>query len=144
MIDFDKLHKRTLFVLGHYHELKRACIEKRVERKAKKGRPEVRAEGYVSDPTGKEAELNSEPIVYVFIANNKIVVNPEEWIACVDRVMETLSEEDQKLVKLAFWSRLSYKSILEELHMDKVTYYRRRDRIIFKFATAAACSGLVE
>lgn len=133
--------------MQYYHAIKQEIFWKHQEQKRKSGVPMGTSAGFVSDPTQNEAIKNLTPVKYVTIfkgTTEYIVKSPEEWIECIDKVMNGMDVQDRNLVIIAFWKSHSWRSATMELAMDKDTFYRRRDKIISLFAIEAASRGLIK
>lgn len=92
-------------------------------------RPEGPApEGVVGDPSGHKAirlvELEAR-------MRRKAAI-----VAAIDDVLETLSEEDRKLVELRYFSGVyfTHQRMAREMHMSRSAYYRRLNWILRLFA----------
>lgn len=129
--------------LAHYIEISRAVHNARVERRTTHARPEVHAEGFVSNPTAAEAIANLTPLRSVTIQRYHVVQKPEEWLDCIDSVLRRLDRADYKLVDDAFFRRLPWDRCAAENYMSKDTFYRRRERIVAMIAIKASAAGLI-
>ena len=129
--------------IAHYYEIKKAVHETRLEQKRRSGAAERRSVGYVSDPTATEALKNLEKLKSVTVPGCGAVKEPEAWIEVIERVMASLEREDQRLIEATFWESHTWEGAIERTHLNKMTYYRRRDRLIAAFAIAAATKGLI-
>lgn len=128
--------------LAYYWDIKKAVTDRRLELKRKSGTAERRSEGYISNPTEKEAEVNLTRLPFVYLSLGK-VEKPEEWLDAIDYVMQRLGPDDKALIKASFWTHNNWRAAVTELHMDKMTYYKRRDHLISVFAIRCAAQGLI-
>lgn len=130
--------------LYNYHEIRLALAEYKAERKAKRQAAAGRSKGRVSDPTALAAMIELERVPFVFLPGKRIVDDPAEWLEVIREVVRALSPDDRKLLEVSFWKRHTWEAAVRELHMNKDTYYRRRDGLVHRFALAAAVKGLVK
>ena len=131
--------------LAHYFDIKRAIKVRRIELKRHKQKPERVAEGFVSNPTAREVEIDMTRLEQVYLCDGRIKVDrPEEWVDAIEHVFNKLDAEDRNLVYTAFWSDKSWRTAIIDLHMDKTTFYKRRDRIVYLCAAHCAVVGLVK
>lgn len=128
--------------IANYHNIRKAVYEKRLEMKRRSGAPERRSQGFVSDPTQTEALKNLTPLRMVTISGGE-VQKPEAWIAAIDKVMSMLDHHDQRIIEVSFWEHHTWQASVDALHMDKMTYYRRRDKLMTLFAIECAARGLI-
>lgn len=89
---------------------------------------EGHAEGKVSDRTGESIirlDALEEQRAYAKL-----------MVSMIDSVYEILSDEQQKLVKLKYWSRdrMTNEQIAAYMNMSRWRWYRMRDEIIRAFA----------
>lgn len=138
----DRVYATVRFMVRNLDEIRRETARARIERKARKGAPELHAEGFLSNPTAKEAELNMTPVPIVYLSGGKYVARPEEWLACIDYVTDMLSGSDRKLLRTVA-DRMEWREAVETLHMNKDTFYRRRDKLFALIALHAAKRGLI-
>lgn len=137
----DWVNRKIKWIVRHEDEIRAAAAEKRREQKRKKGHPESRPQGFISDPTYKEAEQDLMPLRFVDIRAGK-VERPEEWLAAIDSVRECLGPDDQRILRLVR-ERKTIEECLDELPSGKETFYRRRDRIFAMIALKASEAGLI-
>lgn len=128
--------------IAYYWDIKKAVTDRRLELKKRSGTAERRSEGFISNPTEKEAEINLSKLPCVYLSLGK-VEKPEEWIEAIDYVMDRLGREDRKLIHASFWGHNNWRAAVTELNMDKMTYYKRRDHLIAVFAIHCAERGLI-
>lgn len=140
----DEIYQTVQLVLYNYQEIKDKLKIYRMEKKAKKETGGIRSVGSVSDPTGKEAEINLEDVEYVRIPHGIIVHYPVRWVEAMEYVFSRLEKNDMKLIRLSFWSTLRYEQILDELNLSPGAYYKRRDRILSLIAVRAAEIGAIQ
>lgn len=58
------------------------------------------------------------------------------WVTAIEDVLEILPEEDYKLVKLKYFDQyLSNYGVAKCLNISESSFYRRRDRILWRFAS---------
>ena len=138
----DGVLRSVKWHVKNYEDIKREIVNVRLEQKRRSGAPERRSMGFVSDPTQSEAIKNLTPLRTITV-NNYTVKRPEQWIEAINKVMGGLSREEQKFVEVSFWKAHSWRYAIDELHMDKDTFYRRRDRIVTLFAIEASSRGLI-
>ena len=129
--------------IANYHNIRKAVFEKRLEMKRKSGAPERRSQGFVSDPTQTEALKNLTPLKSVNIPGGEVQA-PEAWLAAIDKVMGKLEHHDQRIIEVSFWEHHTWQASVEALNMDKMTYYRRRDKLMTLFAIECAARGLIQ
>lgn len=129
--------------IANYHNIRKAVYEKRLEMKRKSGAPERRSQGFVSDPTQTEALKNLTPLKSVNIPGGE-VQQPEAWLAAIDKVMGKLEHHDQRIIEVSFWEHHTWQASVDALNMDKMTYYRRRDKLMTLFAIECAARGLIQ
>lgn len=128
--------------IANYHNIRKAVYEKRLEMKRKSGAPERRSQGFVSDPTQTEALKNLTPLKSVNIPGGEVQA-PEAWLAAIDKVMGKLEHHDQRIIEVSFWEHHTWQASVDALNMDKMTYYRRRDKLMTLFAIECAARGLI-
>lgn len=129
--------------IANYHNIRKAVFEKRLEMKRKSGAPERRSQGFVSDPTQTEALKNLTPLKSVNIPGGEVQA-PEAWLAAIDKVMGKLEHHDQRIIEVSFLEHHTWQASVEALNMDKMTYYRRRDKLMTLFAIECAARGLIQ
>lgn len=129
--------------IANYHNIRKAVYEKRLEMKRKSGAPERRSQGFVSDPTQTEALKNLTPLKSVNIPGGE-VRQPEAWLTAIDKVMGKLEHHDQRIIEVSFWEHHTWQASVDALNMDKMTYYRRRDKLMTLFAIECAARGLIQ
>ena len=129
--------------IANYHNIRKAVYEKRLEMKRKSGAPERRSQGFVSDPTQTEALKNLTPLKSVNIPGGEVQA-PEAWLTAIDKVMGKLEHHDQRIIEVSFWEHHTWQASVDALNMDKMTYYRRRDKLMTLFAIECAARGLIQ
>lgn len=129
--------------IANYHNIRKAVYEKRLEMKRRSGAPERRSQGFVSDPTQTEALKNLTPLKSVNIPGGEVQA-PEAWLAAIDKVMGKLEHHDQRIIEVSFWEHHTWQASVDALNMDKMTYYRRRDKLMTLFAIECAARGLIQ
>lgn len=137
----DWVNRKIKWIVRHEDEIRAAAAEKRRERKRRNGKPESRPQGYVSDPTYREAEQDLTPLRFVEIRAGR-VDHPEEWLAAIESVRERLSPDDKRILRLVR-ERKTIEESLAEVPSGKEAFYRRRDRIFAMIALKASEAGLV-
>ena len=130
--------------IAYYWEIRRAITDRRLELKRNRGMVERRSEGYFSSPTEKEAEINIMELPYVYLSIGGKVDKPEQWVLAINHVMDKLEPEDRRLIEESFWKSRSWRTAIAKLCMDKMTYYKRRDHLIYVFAVYCASKGLID
>ncbi len=138
----DWVDRKVRFVLKHMKEIREETACARAERKARKGAPEMHGEGYVSNPTAKEAEINMTPLPIIHMAGGLYLENPEAWIGCVDRVKAGMDASGRDLIE-GMERGAKWRDETERLHMNKETLYRRRDRVVALIAMEAIQRGIL-
>lgn len=138
----DRVYATVRFMVRNLDEIRRETARARIERKARKGVPELHAEGFLSNPTAKEAEMNMTPVPIVYLSGGKYVKSPEAWLDCIDYVADMITDGDRKLLRTVA-DRMEWREAVETLHMDKTTYYRRRDKLFALIAMRAAEMRLI-
>lgn len=129
--------------IANYHNIRKAVCEKRLEMKRRSGASERRSQGFVSDPTQTEALKNLTPLKSVNIPGGE-AQQPEAWLAAIDKVMGKLEHHDQRIIEVSFWEHHTWQASVDALNMDKMTYYRRRDKLMTLFAIECAARGLIQ
>lgn len=135
--------KKVKWVLRNYREIVTSVADFRADKSARKGTRELHSTGYVSDPTYKAAENNSTEIKIIYTENGGFLSRPERWIETVKSVYENLSPEDQKLVELSFFEDQINEVVADEMCMNIMTFYKRRERLVLLFMVKAAENGLI-
>lgn len=139
----DWIYEKVKFILRNMDEIRRETAYARIERKGRKGSPELHGEGYVSNPTAKEAEMNMTPLKSIRLSRGQLVKDPEAWIRCVDEMMRIMSPEDRNVAAVLI-RKTPWEDALRQLSMSKGTYYSRRDRVLALIAMKAVQDGLIK
>lgn len=64
------------------------------------------------------------------LLTNRRLQRMEETVAAIERVLDRLPPEMQRLVQLKYWERWGPWRITEELHISERTYYRWRAAVV--------------
>lgn len=139
----DRVMRKIRWHLFRYEGMKRAIKWARLEQSSRNARPEIHAEGFVSNPTAAEAIRNLTPLKSVTVGHD-IVYNPETWVSVIDSVYDKLDGCDRRIVTDTFIKGNRWEKVIADNHIDKNAYYRRRDRIVSLIAIKAACAGIVK
>lgn len=95
--------------------------------------------GLAKDPSGRFAQNRTSDSthneVVRILANEQRIKRAQDIVACIEDVLEDLSEQDRRLVDLRYFQGwYTDYGIVQELHIGRSKYYEDKLRIVKKMA----------
>ncbi len=144
-MDYEEITRTIKQILKNEKKIRQAIAEKRAEM-AKPASGIGRAPGHISKPTEAAALQNLTPVGFIYFYSGwrkeKIRLDrPEEWLACIDAVKQSLVPREREFMTQAFteqdWE------VCADFDVPRSTLYNMKREIISRVAVAAAMKGLL-